>query len=342
MSTSKTGRRTSKARTARSDLSPTLRTIGLSEARQYLAALDRDWAVVPATGRDSLAATVAEVLVKATEIGITNVDQLIAQQGALLSALTDGANVTQVQKAHVAGPLHTYRNVITAMAATAAAYNHCAPEAVYANAVRLHARTTHTMRPLTDDEIFLLRVHAALAVEKGAASKPASVYAMTDTGLYPSETTKVTLTSFPNPHRPMQISAPGHGKSIGARFLPLDDFGGAILGERTRAACKADLHADTPLTYAPYKNLPGTPQATASAQGVLDRIMSDLGLKHRDVTASSITLWRIHTVYAHEGVAAATQYSGRRTKEQMMSFLFRAQNSPAPAPDHNVRRFNID
>jgi len=334
--------RTSKTRTTKPELTRTLGTITLTEARESLDALDRDWGVIPPLGRAGLERALDKALDKAEQIKMTRVNQLISSQASLLKALTGTDNVTQMHRTDDAVPLHTYRNVITAVAAAAAAHNKCNPEDVYASAVRLRARTAQTVRPLADDEIFLLRIQAALATAAKPTDKPAGIYAMADAGLNPSETTSVSLSSFADLHRPTQISAPGHGNGLAARFLPLDRFGSTILAEHIRGALAANHHRGTPLTYRPRHNQPGSDQATASAHGVINRCLTALGLKHKDVTASSIALWRVHTIYTHQGIDAAAEFSGRSSAEQMLSFLFRCLPISISAPDKKVKRFDID
>lgn len=119
--------------------------------------------------------------------------------------------------------------------------------------------------------------------------------------------------------QPTLAYAPGNGH-LADRF-PLDRFGSALLGARVAKAIADGYEPGRQLTYTPRTNQPGTKQATASAQGVLDRFLTDLGVSNVDTTASSVTLWRVVSVYATQGEEAALQISGRRTKEQMLAQL---------------------
>jgi integrase len=199
--------------------------------------------------------------------------------------------------------------------------NGCDAQSVYANAVQLHKRSKELQRPLTHDEILLLRVYAAVASRHKATAEPANVYALADAGMTPGETTQVTLGDFDDPDHPTHVIAAGHAKGLESRFLPLDDFGQRVLARRTRAAVADGSPRHATLTYRPRKNLPGTPAATASSQGVLDRILSTVGLKAADVTASSIGLWRVRTTLEEHGPAAAQELSGRSTAEQMLASI---------------------
>jgi hypothetical protein len=279
-----------------------------------------------------MAKAVADVLGAADAIGIENAYNLVRHQSQLLTVLTGVPKPTEFHKTSVAEGLHTYRNVTVALVAAAAHFAGAPTDAVYRDSVRLRARTHQSHRPLFDDEVLLARVHAATESLFAPTSPRASIYAMTDAGLVPGETTSVTLNDLDDPAEPTDLKAPGN-QHIKGRHLPMDAFAQTVLGRRAAAALTKGTSPDSPLTYRPRTNLPGTPAATASAQGILDRMLAELDLANSDVTASSITLWRIHTVWAHQGEHLALQVSGRNSKEQMLAILFRA---PVPTQTQNV------
>src|SRR6478752_536652 len=212
-------------------------------------------------------------------------------------------------------PLHALRNVIVATTAAASAASRCYPDAAFHHALKLRPRTAHAMRPFTDDEILLLRVHAALTSRRRAVAEPANVYALTDGGLTPGQTTSISLSSFNDAEVPTQVRIPGHRKGTRTRHMLFDEFNTLVLGRRTRAAVAAGMTDAEPLTYRPRKNLPGTADAAASAQRILDRVIEETGLRQPDITASSITRWRILTIYNHAGSRAATQAYGRKSPD---------------------------
>ena len=122
------------------------------------------------------------------------------------------------------------------------------------------------------------------------------------------------MAGYPTERQPPRALAP--------RFIPLDGFAQALLGRLARDAHKRGKHDSQPLTYSPRSGKPTANAGTASAQGVMDRMLAELGLANSDVTASSITQWRIHDVYVTTDVKSALEFSGRRTTKQMEDILF--------------------
>jgi hypothetical protein len=314
-----TGKRTPKE--AAEPLSGVLRTMKVAEGLSALHDLDERYGVIPASGAAALAQAAAEILTAAARIGVTSIAALVQQQGPLLKALTGVDKPTAIHKTAVADPLHRYRNVIVAIAAASAQSVGASLTPIWSQSLRLRARTCQLGRPLFDDEILLARVHAAIGSDGNPKSQRACIYAMLDAGLVPGETTPVSLNDFDDIDQPTELLAPGNGH-LDPRLLPLDRFAQAVLGRRTRAANKSNMRK--PLTYAPRKNAPGSAAASASAHGVVDRILTELGLADIDVTASSVMLWRLATVYATAGADTATAMSGRRSRAQMEAILFRA------------------
>jgi hypothetical protein len=186
----------------------------------------------------------------------------------LLTALTDVDNVTTYQPSDVAERLHTYRNVVVALAVAAADSISAKSDPVLAKCTRLKTRSVQDQRGLTDDEILLARVHAATLSRCAPQSQAAAIYAMVDAGMVPGETTSVTTRDVDDYERPSMVYAPGNGH-LADRYLPLDRFGSAVIGGRVAKAVADGYSPSRPLTYVPRKNHPGSKQATASAQGVL-------------------------------------------------------------------------
>jgi hypothetical protein len=269
MSTTATKKKTTTA-DAKHPLSPSLRSVKLAEARQALSDLDSRDGVIPPAARANMAKAVADVLGAADAIGIDNAYNLVRHQSQLLTVLTGVPKPTEFHKTSVAEGLHTYRNVTVALVAAAAHFAGAPTDAVYRDSVRLRARTHQSHRPLFDDEVLLARVHAATESLFAPTSPRASIYAMTDAGLVPGETTSVTLNDLDDPAEPTDLKAPGN-QHIKGRHLPMDAFAQTVLGRRAAAALTKGTSPDSPLTYRPRKNLPGTrprpPQRRASWTG---------------------------------------------------------------------------
>ncbi|GAA4722343.1 hypothetical protein GCM10025782_20370 [Pedococcus ginsenosidimutans] len=323
MSTTATTK-TRKTRSKKTPISPALRTMSLADTLDAFAALDNQFAVAPRPARERMSRLTADVVTVANQIGIDDASGLLTHQKELLAALTGIGrdNLTTFLKSDIAGPLHEYRNVTVAMVAAAAASIGASTEPVYRSSVRLRARTHQLQRPFTDDEILLARVQAAIESLHNPDSQRANIYTLTDAGLTPGETTSFTLGDFDDVKDPAEVLAPGNGH-LKCRLLPLDGFGQQLLFRCATSATIKGTAPTTLLTYTPRTNLPGTAAASASAQGVLDRMLSEVGLANTDVTASSITLWRVHSTWAEHGTDIAWQVSGRSTPEQMLTMLFR-------------------
>jgi len=306
----------------KTELSPVLKTIPTGEALADFHALCETWDLIPDDARDGIAAAVVEIVQAADRVGIKTLHQLITDQGALLTTLTGASNPTEAKPSIVAERQHTYRNLIVAMTASSSAANACSPDAAYHHATRLPARTTATRRPCTDDEIVLLRTAAALDSLRDCDAEPANIYALAEAGATPGKTTTISRDSFNDGEHPTVIRVPGsRRKGATGAHLPLDDFNTRLLGRRLQSAHARALTPTEPLTYRPRKNLPGSPEACASATGVLNRFMTKVGLANSDVTASSITKWRQATICHQRGADAAAQASGRKSPERTLISL---------------------
>lgn len=322
--TSKTTRTCVPARQRpKTTLSPVLRTVTIADAVAEFRTLDARSDLVPAPARPAVEVLLNQI----AAAGLANAAQLVADQTHLLQILTgvDRAAVRSHQPTEVAERLHTSRNVIIAVAAVAAASVGADPAGVYDNSVTLLRRTMSPRRPLTDDEVLLARVAVRLHSIADPRSATAGVYSLVEAGMVPGETTLVTLSDFSDcdGHEvSSHVLAPGNGH-LASRFLPLDSYTRHVLGRLVNAATLAQVDAAKPLLYTPRdaKNLPGSPVATASAQGVLDRLLKSVGLFQDDTTASSIYLWRVQSTYLAAGVDAALEISGRSTASQMFQSL---------------------
>jgi hypothetical protein len=310
---------TAKPRTSKPALSLTLDTISLHDALDALTTLESGYRVIPDAARNETISALTSILAAAERLRLTSVRELITHLPNLLDTLAGTTGAAAEAGTPAAAKLHTHRNIALALAVAAAALHGCDPKAVLTHAVRLPARTKESIRPLTNDEVFLLRTYAAILSRSNPTSVVASTCALTLAGLTPGETTHVTVGCFNDPRDPSQVKAAGN-RAIASRVCPLDAFEQAILGRHTRQSVTVE-DSTTHLTYRPRKNVAGTPAATASAQGVLDRTITLLGVKNADVTASSIALWRVHTVYTTDGVAAAIEASGRGTETRTLTAI---------------------
>lgn len=155
--------------------------------------------------------------------------------------------------------------------------------------------------------------------------------------MVPGETTHPTLSDFDDREMPQEVLAAGNGH-LKSRFLSLDRFTSHTLGRHLNAAHRAGHHNDKPLTYNGRKHVSGSTQATASAQGVIDRLFKEIGLSNHDVTASSVYLWRVQTTFNTAGPDLAREPSGRTTTDQMFHSIghYRQRTSNEPDDDEGL------
>ncbi|MGZ6131996.1 MAG: hypothetical protein ACXWLF_08225 [Myxococcaceae bacterium] len=314
-----------KARTKAAKSTPmpiALAHTSVAEAVAELRALDTRRHLIPAAGRAQLLAMADEIQAAADAIGLESAAQLVTQQTHLLKALTGVDQPLQFHKSATAERLHSYRNLMLTLATAATGAFHGDPTGLYERMVKLTPRTHALRRPCTDDEILLLRTVIYLDGRARPRSLRPAVYTLVEAGMTPGETTHVSLNDHDDHEMPQMVLAAGNAH-LQPRFLPLDGFNTVVLGRFTEAAHRAGHAATKPLTYEGRKHDPGTSQATASAQGVLDRLLKEIGLFNADTSATSIRLWRLATTHATQDVKAAQELGGYGGKKEDQERLWR-------------------
>jgi hypothetical protein len=259
--------------------------------------------------REALLATARHVVLAAEKLGLTNAAELVTEQTLLLKALTGVEKPQQFQRAEIAERLHTFRNMMLTLATAATGAFHGDPAGLYQRMVKLAPRTHAVRRPLVDDEILLARVVIHLESSAQPRSTRAAVYTLVESGMTPGETTHVSLDDTDDYEMPQMVLAAGNAH-LQSRFLPLDRFNTVVLGRFTEAAHRAGIATAQPLTYQGRKHAPGSSAATASAQGIIDRLLKEVGLFNDDVSATSLRLWRLATTLSQANVKAAQELGG--------------------------------
>lgn len=321
----KTPKTTTKAKSQPIELSSVLNTIPATTGIEQLRLMHKGIGIIPATAVDVLSEL--DRLAELFGHQSLSVLDLVRSQAHVLQMATgvEASALMQYHPSTVADRLHTVRNLIVAVAAAAAATitsgsPHTSPAAVYANSIKLARRSHHVRRPFTDDEIVLCRVAAHLAARDNSRDHVATTYALIDSGLVPGETTHVRPDDFDDCELPQFVLAAGNGH-LQARFVFLDRFTSHTVGRHLEAAGRAGLSSNAPLVYNGRTNQSGSSSATASAQRKIDRFFEQLRLPTGDITASSITQWRVATVLNTQGPAAAQTLSGRSGLAQMYRAL---------------------
>jgi integrase len=312
---------TTKTKNQPIELSPVLDTIPAHVGIEELRLLNERFGIIPTVALDILSEL--DRLAGLFERENLTVLDLVKRQASVLQMATGVAAsaVTRHHPSAVAEKLHTARNLIVAAAAAAVATiatdsPHTSPAAVYANSIQLARRSHHVRRPFADDEIVLCRVAAHLVARVDPRDHAATTYVLIESGLVPGETTKVCIEDFDEPELPQLVLAPGNAH-LKPRFVELDQFTSHTLGRHLEHAHRAGRKTNAPLVYKGRGHEPGSSSAIASAQRKIDRFLEQLGLPTGDITASSITQWRIATVLRTQGSGAAHALSGRTWLEQM-------------------------
>lgn len=331
-------------------LSETLKHVPAAEGIARLRELDQAHGIIPASARASIEAALSRIEAVLLENAVTTLE-LATNPSRVLSILTGVAQnkVTQYHPTEVADRLHIYRNLTLAVAVLAADTIQAdspatSPAAIYSNSVKLARRSVHTRRPFADDEIVLCRVAAHLAALVDPRDQTATIYTYLDAGLVPGETTHVTIEDHDEPESPQHLLAAGNAQ-LAARFIQLDQFAAHTLTRHIDHALRARHSWTAPLTYTPRlrkdgtRHQPGSTSATASAQGTIDRFLEQLRLPTGDITASSITQWRVASTLASQGINAAWAVSGRTSVAAMYRALGTVSAQPVTRPDDDGESF---
>ena len=297
----------------------TLRSVSIADANEYLRELDTVAHVIPATGRADIDTAITTLTAACEQLHIADVRALLANTVDVLTYITGLKQVSAYLRTAEAEPLHRLRNVIGALAGAASLAVGADLAAVQQALPNLKTRTVQPNRPLTDDEILLCRIDMWAVAQSSAptALKAAATYAICESGAMPAEATTVCVEVVADPQDPHSFLVSGN-RLLDCRILELGDFAAPIFASCVTAELQSLARAghDTPawrarpLTYR-GKHTSGGPEATASAQGIIDRLFKRWGLKKDDVTAASVPLWAAAAAYRQHGLAAAAKVSGR-------------------------------
>lgn len=300
-------------------LSQTFRSISIAEATDYLLELDRRAHVIPATGRDDITGAIATLTAACERLRLNDMHRLLTNTSDVLKHITGLESITVYLKTAQADPLHRVRNVIGALGGAASLAIGADLGTVQQMLPNLKTRTVQPNRPLADDEILLCRIDMWAVGQSAAptAIKAAATYVICESGAMPAESTTVCVDVVDDPQHPRGFLVAGN-RLLDCRILRVSDFGAPLFTTCVTAELQALARAgkDTPaarsmpLTYR-GNHIPGGPEATASAQGVIDRLLKRWGLKKDDVTAASLPLWAAEAAYRQHGLRAAARVSGR-------------------------------
>lgn len=304
----------SKTNRSRTALPAVVGTYTLAEATEAVRDLDKRYELIPERHRGTLNRQLGEIQVAAERLDHHTLGDLVGDGAAFLTAVTGVKNPTAFLKTTDAEAVHPIRNLLLTLCLASAMSLRSDPQEMYRAVTALKTRTAYDKRPLCDDEIVLLRTASILEMHTSTSRRRCIGYALNDAGFTPVETTKTTLNDFENEDEdvPTHVLAAGHGK-VDARYLNLDAYGRRLL-----AVCLRPLYTEHP-TDVPFlfKPRPGAkktknPEGSASATSTIamTKFLTDLGLKHADVTASSIRAWRVAHTYLTHGAEQALEVAG--------------------------------
>ncbi|WP_277454095.1 hypothetical protein [Janibacter sp. DB-40] len=309
-----------------------LATVTIPEAVEALHELERRFDLIPVAARTDIADQLHRIITTGESLYLTGASQLVTEQRALLTALTSIANPTAFHNSTDSDQLHTSRNLLLTLALAATHVHGWNHKGLLERAVSMAQRTCRQRRPFTDDEVLLTRLMAIVTLRTDPKSPLPALYALVEAGMTPGETSQFRCNDLDDAEHPTHVVAAGN-RIHEARFLPLDRFAAQILTSTVAKASQQGLKPHETALYRGKTNLPGTPAATASVQGVLNRFLKDLGLHLPDVSASGIRKWRLERVYNDQGAQTALVHAGYGPGTEDMDRLWLHLDLTTPLAD---------
>lgn len=272
----------------------------------------------------TLGASLADVLAEAQRQHCTTVAELLASATAITEAVA-GAPLNRFTDADTSRRLHQARNAIGALAAAASLLTGDDPAAALSLLPAAHQRFATKGHPLADDQVLMCR-HIAEHDTRARSSRwdRAMVYALAEAGMHASETTTLTPRDFDHPRHPTTVIAPGVHQRAKERILVLPEWSKRIIAIGLDRHLSSDVEAiGTRITYTGRK--PGTNAASASANGVLARVLDDARVSEPSHTRNTSTpggvpAWRALKTYEKHDLPAAMQLSGK-SSEATLAFI---------------------
>lgn len=264
--------------------------------------------VLPEPFASDFASALEELAAAASARGVRDVAALLSEHQALLRHLTGTPNLTARHAQATRHRIHLLRNVLLTAVLGAGHVARVSTDGVTQAVITLTRRTQQTDRPLEHDEIALLRTHAAIAMQTPRTAQAAAVYALCDAGAELREVSAVMAHDLDDLAAPTLVHAAGFGRRVESRILPLETFHTVVVG--ARATERAQAGQAGPIAYNARSNEACSTAALSSAHGMIDRPLAALGLKHADVTASSVRRWRIAYTVDTAGVEMAAEIAG--------------------------------
>jgi hypothetical protein len=319
----------------------TANVTSIDDAKSDFWYLYRTYETVPHHALASTEKKINAICDAANRLGIATVDALIEQAPRVLTEVTGVGGLTQILTGETADQVHSTRNLLVALAASSFIAIHADASPAYDAKPTLQQRTRTPRRAAEDDEIVLCRVHAVHLMTHPRSNGPdrqnATVYIAADAGVPPTETTAIRVEHVVESAGAYRLVVP-QNRSYRTRTIELAPFHSGLLMSRTAEfADRSHL-----LAYAPRTNKPGTDAAALSVHNVLKNYLRTVGIKGKDITASSIYLWQLGYRLESEGIAAATKFAGMGADQgrTVLNLVHRAERkAPAQRPVPRGRGF---
>lgn len=311
----------------------TIDTLNLADAHTAaLAYLQRHRLLDDLDSGRILNATTA-VVEAARSLGISTLGALIDQGHRCLETATGLSSITRFLGYEAAETAHQHRSAL-AMITAAAALAHAADPYPYLDALpNLQPRHGGSQRPVTDDEVLLLRLWALHQARLGPRNRSAVFHLLlTDAGSRPSENTQIKPIHFDDPSNPTHVDLPGVTNVVGARRIPLPEWMRPLLRDTLRQHLSRDPDARTRGVAYQGSAQPGGGVASASASGVFVRSMRDAGIVGAPEPLGLVR-WRLGVTETREGTRIAKARSGYAKIDTMMDFIGYREEAAAPLED---------
>lgn len=280
-----------------------------TEALTHLRDLHDTYRLIPNRELD----TTLDAIAHDTErLGYT-AHTLITEIGPVLQTLTGGSpNVFRSEADTQA--MHQHRNLVLVLALAAASSYGASFTGILAAKTKVNgSRTRTTGRPMTDDEILLLRMTVLLTSRDKPAAPEVIAYTLTDAGQCPAETSLLTAEDLDDLTAPTEVYTDNNDQ-LAARLLPLDTFNRLLLSRATDTLVRSSKPLDGYLIYTPRGTIHDPvalkTSATVSAHRRFANLLTDTGLAHTDVTGAGIRSWRVQTALDTDGIDAALDIAG--------------------------------
>lgn len=316
--------------------------VSFDEAIDILGGLIESHSLLPVGYHDTHQEITSNLSEAAHLLDIHTITEVITRSRDVIAKATgiDASKLTQFQDRESADEIHIARNTLAAIGAAIAIDGGRDPEFVLADIAPVCVRGSNA-RCLATDEIILLRLFTVHDLTVGGRRTIAAArYVLTDAGLYPSETTVVTPSSFEYTllpttvvRNPTTVAAPGVKTRADLRAIDLDEFASGclapVLAEHEMRHRGAEF---TPVAYTGGHKAGGH-QASASASTGLRRLLKRAGIDH-NVEPLGITQWRIQHTATQIGIPQAITMAGKKNSAALGTILKIHLDEPRQEPAH--------